>query len=113
MCAMRISPCAAARPAEAASASPSTDFRNFMSCSLSKKTILCAARGLFGARLGLGPAPDGDRRVELLLLALELHLRRLPGRERGDEVEHRGGIGHRPALDLDQHVAGLHAGLVR
>ena len=35
-----------------------------------------------------------------------------PGGERGDEVQHRGRVGDRLALDLDQHVAGLDARLV-
>src|SRR4051812_36689785 len=72
----------------------------------------CEWRILFRARLRLGTAADGDGGVDLLVLAAQLHLRLAAGGERGDEVQHRGGISHRPALDLEEHVAGLDARLV-
>src|SRR6185503_18891768 len=66
-----------------------------------------------GSSLRLGPASYGNRGIDFVAVALQLHRRRLAGGERGDEIQHRGRIGHRLAFHLGEHVARLDAGLVR
>src|SRR6266581_2016569 len=109
MCAMRISfAWPKASPAAALNAAAKKHLENFMTPSdLSMMECI-----LFGARLRLGPPADGDAGVDVMALALELHLGGRPRRERGDQVQHGGGIGHRLALDLEQHVARLDPRLV-
>src|SRR5258708_16302694 len=109
MCAMRISfAWPKASPAAALNAAAMKYLENFMTPpDLSMMECI-----LFGARLRLGPPADGDAGVDVMALALELHLGGRPRRECGDQVQHRGGIRHRLALDLDQHVARLDPRLV-
>src|SRR5438105_3685551 len=96
-----------ADPASAASESAAA---NFASCMIS--LFISDALILFGPRLRLRPSAHRDVGVDTLALALELDLGRLTGRERGDQVQHAGGIGDRLALHLEQHIAWLDARLV-
>src|SRR6188474_1009738 len=69
-------------------------------------------KNLFGPGLLLGAPADGDRQLEVLALALELDLGGAAGSDHGNHIQHALRVGDLPAVDLQQHVARLDAGLV-
>src|SRR5258708_29917440 len=110
MCAMRISfAWPKASPAAALNAAAMKYLENFMTPpDLSMMECI-----LFGARLRLGPPADGDAGVDVMALALELHLGGRPPRECGDQVQHRGGVPHPLSPPLAHHPAPLYPPPVR
>src|SRR5689334_3920601 len=99
---MRMS-CASASPAVAARIIAAAPWKNF---------IVPPLRTSFGARLRLRAPSDRDVSFDVASLALQPHPRGLSGRQGRDQVQHAGRIGDRLALDLDEDVARLDAGLV-